>query len=294
MPNRLDWKIVLAGASMLISVVPALAHGGGSAGHSSLSRSSSSAVGRVGGPARSVGQTSTRLSSGVRFTADPAARMLVTTTPSVPTLTTTSRTTSAVADPSATTAASASTTSSASGMALAALAELGQANPGVQDLAAPAVVNPMTTVTATATPITSGAQILEAQILGANVLLLPTGQVLSLSAPPALSTPMTTDITSVTPAATGPQLLGVNGLILTNAATSGAVPQAPTTAAISSVAIIGTQGEVIATTGGSSVTGGATGRNIPECMEAWDKATHITKTKWRGVCARTLTEEHMY
>jgi len=214
--------------------------------------------------------------------------MLVTTTPSVPTLTTTSRATSAVVDP-----ASASTTSSASEMALAALANLGQANPGVQDLAAPAVVNPMTTVTATATPITSGAQILEAQILGANVLLL-NGQVVSLSAPPALSTPMTTDITSFTPAATGPQLLGVNGLILTNAATSGAVPQAPTTAAISSVAIIGTQGEVIATTGGSSITGGATGRNIPECMEAWDKATHITKTKWREVCARTLTEEHMY
>ena len=219
--------------------------------------------------------------------------MLVTTAPSVPTLTTTSRTTSAVADPSATTAASASTTSSASETALAALAEVSLGNPETQDLATPAVSAPMTTVTATATSITSGAQILEAQILGANVLLL-NGQVVSLSAPPALSTPMTTDITSVTPAATGPQLLGVNGMILTNAATSGAVPQAPTTAAISSVAIIGTQGEVIATTGGSSVTGGATGRNIPECMEAWDKATHITKTKWREVCARTLTEEHMY
>ena len=50
----------------------------------------------------------------------------------------------------------------------------------------------------------------------------------------------------------------------------------------------------IATAGGSSITGGATGRNMPECMGAWDKATHITQTKWREICARTLTEEHMY
>jgi hypothetical protein len=37
MLNRLDLKIVLAGATMLIGVAPALAYGGGSAGYSSHS-----------------------------------------------------------------------------------------------------------------------------------------------------------------------------------------------------------------------------------------------------------------
>ena len=44
--------------------------------------------------------------------------------------------------------------------------------------------------------------------------------------------------------------------LVPNAATSGAVAHAPTTAAISSVAIVGSQGEVIATSGGSSLIGG--------------------------------------
>ena len=111
---------------------------------------------------------------------------------------------------------------------------------------------------------------------------------------------MTTDITSTTlltagsQVTTGSQVLGVNGVLLPNATTSGAVAQAPTTAAISAVAIIGSQGEVIATSGGSSlIGGGASGRTMPECMAAWDKATHITKTRWRQLCAVTLTEPHI-
>ena len=32
---------------------------------------------------------------------------------------------------------------------------------------------------------------------------------------------------------------------------------------------------------------------MPECMAAWDKATHITKTRWKGICARTLTESEV-
>src|SRR5262249_17041475 len=38
---------------------------------------------------------------------------------------------------------------------------------------------------------------------------------------------------------------------------------------------------------------GATGRTMPECMAAWDKATHITKSRWREICVRTLTEPHI-
>ena len=92
-----------------------------------------------------------------------------------------------------------------------------------------------------------------------------------------VSAPTTTDISTTTPTAVGSQILGVNGLLLLNAATSGAVAQAPISAAV-----IGTQGEVIATSGGSALTGGATGKNMPECMAAWDKATHITKSRAGG------------
>jgi hypothetical protein len=83
---------------------------------------------------------------------------------------------------------------------------------------------------------------------------------------------------------TGSQVLGVNGLLLPNAqtATSGALPSALTT----------TQGEVDATSGGSAITG-ATGQNMPECMAAWDASTHITKIRWRQICARTLVEPHI-
>ena len=260
---------------------PALAHGGGSHGH--------------GRSSRSFGPATTRMLPGARSIASPAplARMLVTTALGAPAMTTKGPTTSAVADrpaadPPAPSAAAATTsqfgpsTIFGVGTTRGGGPNLSQFNTGTLDSATPAVSAPMTTEIATTAPITTGAQILEAEILGAQ-------------AAPTISTPMTTDITSITPTATGPQLLGVNGLILTNAATSGAVAQAPTTAAISSVAIIGSQGEVIATSGGSSlIGGGATGRTMPECMEAWDKATHMTKNSMAaGLCshhgARTLT-----
>ena len=90
---------------------------------------------------------------------------------------------------------------------------------------------------------------------------------------PSASGLLTTDITNTTllttgsPVAIGSQVLDVSGVLVPNAATSGAVAQAPTTAAISSVAMIGSQGEVIATSGGSSLPGGgASGRTLPECI----------------------------
>ena len=68
MLNRLDRKIVLAGATMLIGGVPALAHGGGSVGHSSHSHSAA----RVGASTKSIGPTSTRMSPGTRSITSPA------------------------------------------------------------------------------------------------------------------------------------------------------------------------------------------------------------------------------
>jgi hypothetical protein len=269
MLNRLGLKIVLAGATMLIGGVPALAHGSGSVGHSSHPHSAA----RVGASTKSIGPTSTRMSLGTRSITSPAlaARMLVTTVPSVPTMTTASPKTSVAADPPTPGAAAASTSRStmSGGARGGSSTDLSQFNPGAQDLATPAVSPPTTT------------------------------DITDLVAPAATGL-LTTDITTTTllttgsQVTTGSQILGVNGVLLPNAATSGAVAQAPTTAAISSIAIIGSQGEVIATSGGSSlIGGGASGRTMPECMAAWDKATHITKMRWRQLCADTLTEPNI-
>jgi hypothetical protein len=35
---------------------------------------------------------------------------------------------------------------------------------------------------------------------------------------------------------------------------------------------------------------GAKGKDMPECMAAWDDKTHITKVRWREICARTLND----
>ena len=83
---------------------------------------------------------------------------------------------------------------------------------------------------------------------------------------------------------TGAQILGANGVVLPNvgANTTGVLPAQPTA----------NPGEVIATSGGSAIMG-ATGKDLPTCMAAWDKSTHITKPRWREICARTLTEPHL-
>ncbi len=43
----------------------------------------------------------------------------------------------------------------------------------------------------------------------------------------------------------------------------------------------------------ASVSPGATGRDMPECMAAWDDKTHISKVRWREICAAPLTEPHL-
>jgi hypothetical protein len=35
---------------------------------------------------------------------------------------------------------------------------------------------------------------------------------------------------------------------------------------------------------------GAMGRDMPECMAAWDNRTHITKSRWREICKRSLAD----
>lgn len=51
----------------------------------------------------------------------------------------------------------------------------------------------------------------------------------------------------------------------------------------------------IQSSGGTAapVSPGATGGDMQECMAAWDDKTHISKVRWREICARTLTEAHL-
>ena len=35
---------------------------------------------------------------------------------------------------------------------------------------------------------------------------------------------------------------------------------------------------------------GAMGRDMPECMAAWDNRTHITKSRWKEICKRSLAD----
>ena len=35
---------------------------------------------------------------------------------------------------------------------------------------------------------------------------------------------------------------------------------------------------------------GATGRDMSECVAAWETKTHITKSRWREICEQTLVE----
>ena len=60
--------------------------------------------------------------------------------------------------------------------------------------------------------------------------------------------------------------VGANGLALP-ATTSGAIPAS----------------------GGTAVLG-ATGRDMDECMAAWDAKTHVSQPRWHQICAATLSE----
>lgn len=45
------------------------------------------------------------------------------------------------------------------------------------------------------------------------------------------------------------------------------------------------------TGGGSARREGASGHDMKTCMATWDKGTHITKPRWREICARTLKDQ---
>ncbi len=95
--------------------------------------------------------------------------------------------------------------------------------------------------------------------------------------------PTTSSATPIqTQPAAGSQAQGASGLLLApDSANSGAIPNS----------IVGAQVET-ATRGGKSRVG-ATGHTMPTCMAAWDAMTHITRARWRQICARTLVSPHI-
>jgi hypothetical protein len=72
---------------------------------------------------------------------------------------------------------------------------------------------------------------------------------------------------------------GVSTLLPNNL--SGALPDSNTRAPVET-----------GTRGGKS-RAGATGHTMPTCMGAWDPKTHITRPRWREICARTLIDPHI-
>ena len=128
-------------------------------------------------------------------------------------------------------------------------------------VATPAVSPPSTTVIMTLT------------LSGSQLLGVSGGEL----ATPAVSARTTTDVTTTAPLTTGSQILGVNGLVLPNATTNGAVPQAPTSAAVLGplTAVVESQGEVIPASGGSSITGV---RPVGPCPSAWRLGTKLRRS----------------
>lgn len=142
-------------------------------------------------------------------------------------------------------------------------------NPGAQDLATPPGPSAGTAPGGVANP-------------GATAT---TG--VSTSAPGT----MTTNTSTTTPA-------GVPGTTITGSdATSATIPNS-TSAAIVDPTRDTTSPDPnarapvpVESSGGSSIpTLGASGKDMPECMSAWDTQTHISKVRWREICQRTLSD----
>jgi hypothetical protein len=143
---------------------------------------------------------------------------------------------------------------------------IGQSNPGTQDISRATDANQVRNLPGAPSP---GATSLQTQLPSTS------GTVNTPLAPNSNGVGQTLPATSTTAPTLG-------------TGTSGAISTTPpgTTTAPGAAASSGTASP-------ASSSGGATGRNMPECMSAWDKATHISKPRWREICARTLTEPHI-
>ncbi len=144
----------------------------------------------------------------------------------------------------------------------------------------------------------------------------PGAQDLATSPDPALgstsggaASPGGTTTTGVTTAApgtmttvtgTGTSTTTPTGVVTGSGATSATIPNSTSatildpTATRDTTASSGPNARApvpIETSGGSaSPRMGADGKDMPECMSAWDNKTHISKVRWHEICQRTLND----
>ena len=112
------------------------------------------------------------------------------------------------------------------------------------------------------------------------------------------SNPGTIDINrTIDPQALVPQVSpAISATTMTNPgiSTSGVVssPLQPNTGANGLPLTATSSGAVPPSIGGTAVLG-ATGRDMTECMAAWDTKTHISKSRWQQICKSTLVDQDM-
>lgn len=88
-------------------------------------------------------------------------------------------------------------------------------------------------------------------------------------------------VAAQTPSPFGSQTTGASVSTLLPNNLSGALPDSNTAAPVETA------------TRGGKARQGATGQTMPTCMAAWDPMTHITRARWRQICARTLVDPHI-
>jgi hypothetical protein len=162
---------------------------------------------------------------------------------------------------------------------------IGQSNPGTIDINRPGG-GALTTQT---TPATGS--------LGSTTtIIIPGSPIPGLGAGTMALLPNSSGLASGVNGVLAPVLPNSNGLA---PGVNGTLPATSSRAPVlsnSSGSVPGVNGTLAGTSSTAPVaasSGGATGRTMPECISAWDTQTHITKSRWREICARTLVEPHI-
>ena len=71
----------------------------------------------------------------------------------------------------------------------------------------------------------------------------------------------------------------------------GGLPLTSTSSAPAAAAATSNSGAIAPPSGTASL--GAMGRDMPECMAAWDNRTHIAKSRWKEICKRSLADHDL-
>lgn len=107
----------------------------------------------------------------------------------------------------------------------------------------------------------------------------------------APATAATTSPTLPLATSTGPQTLSDTGAVMPPLQPNTGTNGLPLTATSSGTPVATTSGAIAAPSGTAVL--GATGRDMTECMSAWDTKTHMSKSRWREICKSTAVDFDM-